>query len=340
MASSAGATEAAPTLRVCIDSASPTAGRDKGVADAVAKRENLALSVKSFDGGGDDDGVPARQFRKLLSGDCDLVMGYPVDATAPSLPTGLLASKPYAQTGFVLVTAPGVPASSLSDLPWGTGVAVTYGTAPNLYFADHANLQADIRTTDAETVQAVASGAVRAAMVWQPTIEALQARDPAAARLVIHPLHEPHARYDIVALYLPQGAHQAGLFGATRIAVDAPVANAAALPALYTKAQASLGFIKFLANCAQCHGAHLEGRSGPALKGPNWANAKADYTVGEVFTVVSQQMPATAPGSLTHDEYVDIMAYLLQQNGYPAGAKALDFDTAAASKAALLWHGG
>ena len=33
------------------------------------------------------------------------------------------------------------------------------------------------------------------------------------------------------------------------------------------------------------------------------------------------------------------MAYLLQQNGYPAGSKPLDFDRAAASKTPLLYHG-
>ncbi len=111
------------------------------------------------------------------------------------------------------------------------------------------------------------------------------------------------------------------------------------LPALFTDAQAKIGYAKFLGNCAQCHGTRLEGRSGPALKGPNWASAQAGYTVGEVFTVVSQQMPATSPGSLEHADYEQIMAYLLQQNGYPAGGTALQFDQASASKIPLLFHG-
>ena len=132
---------------------------------------------------------------------------------------------------------------------------------------------------------------------------------------------------------------QAQLFNATKIALtDAPAAGDAP-PALYTKAQAAMGFGKFIGNCSMCHGAHLEGRAGPSLKGPNWASAKADYTVGEVFTVVSQQMPATDPGSLEKADYVDIMAYLLQQNGYPAGDKMLEFDAAAGSGVKLLWQG-
>ena len=120
-------------------------------------------------------------------------------------------------------------------------------------------------------------------------------------------------------------------------AVD--TSSTATPPALYTDTQAKIGFAKFIGNCAMCHGTHLEGRSGPSLKGPNWANEKANYTVGEVFTVVSQQMPATGPGTLANDDYVQIMAYLLQQNGYPAGAKPLQFDEAAASNVALRYHG-
>ncbi len=328
----------AADLRVCIDSASPTGPRDKGVAEKVAKQAGLTLAVSPFDGNADDDGFPLKKFRSLLLTRCDLVMGYPIDTTGPDVPAGLMATKPYAQTGFVLVTAPGETARNLSDLPAGTEVAVTYETAPNLYFPDHGNVLPDVHTSEADTMQAVATSKVKAAMIWQPTVEAYLAR-PDAAKLAMYPLQEPHARYDVVALYLPQAAHQAEAFNATKIAATVLSPGTPSPPALYTDAQAKVGFAKFLGNCAMCHGAHLEGRSGPSLKGPNWANAKADYTVGEVFTVVSQQMPATSPGSLEHADYEQIMAYLLQQNGYPAGSKPLDFDRAAASKTPLLYHG-
>ena len=331
-----------PPLRVCIDSSSPTAARDRVVADRVAKQAGLTLTVKSFNGSGDDDGISAKEFRTLLSDFCELVMGYPLDTSGPVLPPGLLATKPYAQTGFVLVTAPGETARNLSDLPNGTEVAVTYETAPNLYFPDHGNVLPDVHTSDAETMQAVAKGLVKAAMIWQPTVDEYQLH-PGAAKLGVYPLQEPHARYDVVALYLPKAAHQADSFNATKISVSVPAAANSAgsgLPALFTDTQAKVGYAKFLGNCAQCHGTHLEGRSGPSLKGPNWANAKADYTVGEVFTVVSQQMPATNPGSLEHVDYEQIMAFLLQQNGYPAGSTPLQFDKAVASKVPLLYHGG
>ena len=238
----------------------------------------------------------------------------------------------------MLVDAPGTVAHSLAELPAGTEVAITGQTAPSLYFADNSNILADIHDTDADTMQAIAKGQVRAAMIWQPTVEQYEST-PGAVKLATYPLTEPHARYDVVALYLPAAAPKAQLFNATKIAMTNAVPPGAA-PALYTKAQAATGLGKFIGNCAMCHGAHLEGRAGPSLKGPNWASDKADYTVGEVFTVVSQQMPATDPGSLEKSDYVNIMAYLLQQNGYPAGDKALDFDQAAGSTVKLRWHGG
>ena len=329
----------AADLRVCLDTSSATTARDRTVAERVAAQAGLKLVVAPFDGGGGDDGFPLRRFKQLLTTQCDLVMGYPIDTVGGEPPPGLLTTKPYAQTGFVLVDAPGTVARSLAELPAGTEVAITAETAPALYFADNSNIQADIHSTDADTLQTIAKGQVKAAMIWQPTVEQYESR-PGAVRLTTYPLAEPHARYDVVALYLSEASPQARLFNATKIAMkSAPPAGSVA-PALYTKAQAASGFAKFLGNCAMCHGAHLEGRAGPSLKGPNWANAKADYTLGEVFTVVSQQMPATSPGSLEKADYVDIMAYLLQQNGYPAGDKTLDFDQATGSAVKLRWQGG
>jgi mono/diheme cytochrome c family protein len=109
---------------------------------------------------------------------------------------------------------------------------------------------------------------------------------------------------------------------------------------LYTDAQASTGHIKYLGNCAMCHGPKLTGRAGPALKGPNFANAKSAFSVSDIFNIVAQNMPASNPGSLDQGDYVQIMAYLLQQNGYPAGSKALDFNGASTSKVPLIYRGG
>ena len=355
-----GAAWAGEKLSVCIDTASNSAARDERLASAVAKAEGVELSVEHFDGANDDDGVSVKEFKKLLGERCALLMGYPVDQTDGFTPPGLLTTKPYDQTGFVLVEPAGAAAKTLADLPKGTSVAVTFETAPNLYFLQHPNVLPDVHGSDAETLQTLVDGKVKAAMVWQATVQAYLAKSP--GKLDVYPLAEPHARWNVVALYSARASAQAERFN-TQIAAmhhasmepaitpdgfdpamvrkagfDAP-SGGGAVPALYTAAQAKAGMGKFLGNCGMCHGAKLQGISGPSLKGPNFASEKANFSVSDVFTIVSQNMPATNPGSLEHDDYVQIMAYLLQENGYPAGTTALTFDGASQSKVPLRYQG-
>jgi mono/diheme cytochrome c family protein len=353
-------------LSVCIDQSSASAARDQRLAEAVARREGVPLAVSHFDSSGDDDGFSVKDFKKLIGKRCALVLGYPMDAADQSPPGDLMVTKPYDHAGFVLVVPDSSPARRLADLPDGTQVAVTYMTAPDLYMLNHRNLASDVHETDMETLKSLTSGAVKAAMVWGPTVGAYVAATPGAPKLRIYPLDEPHARFNMVALYGPDGAGDAARFQTEVAALDAAgelpegadtpvhsgsITHAAAavpdpqpqagggLPALYTAAQAELGHAKFVGNCQMCHGAKLQGISGPALKGPNFASAKSAFTVSDVFTIVSQNMPASQPGTLPQDDYVDIMAFLLQQNGYPAGSVPLTFAAAGASKVALLWHG-
>jgi len=342
---------AAGNLSVCIDQSSASAARDQKLAEAVARREGVQLAVARFDSSGDDDGFSVKDFKKLIGKRCSLVLGYPMDVTDGAAPGDLMATKPYDHAGFVFVVPESSPAKSLADLPDGTPVAVTYMTAPDLYMVNHRNLTPDVHESDTETLKSLTSGAVKAAMLWGPTLDAYVAATPGGVKLKSYPLDEPHARFNVVALYGPDGAADAARFqsavadlnGASAVRKVASVqdgtAGAGALPALYTAAQAASGHAKFIGNCQMCHGAKLQGISGPALKGPNFASVKSAFTVGEVFTIVSQNMPASQPGTLPPDDYVDIMAFLLQQNGYPAGSTPLTFAGAGASKVALLWHG-
>lgn len=110
----------------------------------------------------------------------------------------------------------------------------------------------------------------------------------------------------------------------------------AATPAIYTAAQATAGAKVFSQNCAICHGANLQGEAGPTLLGQSFASAANNYTVGAIFGEIAEQMPAGAPGSLTHDQYTQVMAYILNKNGYPAGTTALDYNASLASTVPLV----
>jgi mono/diheme cytochrome c family protein len=100
----------------------------------------------------------------------------------------------------------------------------------------------------------------------------------------------------------------------------------AAPPALYSAAQATAGAAGYQQNCASCHGADLKGVVGPALIGQAFAAPAKNATVGSIFTEIAKQMPLGQAGSLSHAEYEGIMAYILKQNGYPAGGKAFVYD--------------
>lgn len=96
-------------------------------------------------------------------------------------------------------------------------------------------------------------------------------------------------------------------------------------PALFTDAQANAGAAVYAQSCAACHGSQLEGVSAPALKGPpfgDMANAQS-LTVDTLLDVITNTMPQSDPGSLKPEEFNAVTAYILQQNGYPAGATPL-----------------
>lgn len=103
----------------------------------------------------------------------------------------------------------------------------------------------------------------------------------------------------------------------------------------FTTAQAGAGKTVYGQSCAACHGATLQGGNGPALAGSGAQLLGRLHTAGSFFTSMSTRMPLTAPGSLSHEQYVDIMAFILEHNGYHASGTALTFGAAQSSGAPL-----
>ncbi|HTU69466.1 MAG TPA: PQQ-binding-like beta-propeller repeat protein [Candidatus Baltobacteraceae bacterium] len=107
-------------------------------------------------------------------------------------------------------------------------------------------------------------------------------------------------------------------------------AGSPAAAGYFTAAQASTGATVYAGKCAACHGANLQGQSGPSLSGARFAKSLQAYGTGEqMYNFISKQMPANAPGSLSTANYLAVTAYLLQQNGYPSGSHPLDATTLA-----------
>jgi mono/diheme cytochrome c family protein len=91
----------------------------------------------------------------------------------------------------------------------------------------------------------------------------------------------------------------------------------------YTAAQAAAGAKTYAARCSACHGVNLRGVNAPALVGNAFTSQWTNEPASDVYTMMTSNMPLDAPGSLKPAEYLAILAYILQQNKYPAGSTPL-----------------
>ena len=98
---------------------------------------------------------------------------------------------------------------------------------------------------------------------------------------------------------------------------------------LYTTQQAAVGAREYATYCASCHGADLSGPQAP-LRGPAFTSLGTDQgmSLATFFAFIVRDTPAGNMGSLSHEQYVAIMAFLLKENGYVAGSKPLRFGAA------------
>jgi len=123
------------------------------------------------------------------------------------------------------------------------------------------------------------------------------------------------------------GLRRAALPGALAfgLAAFAGGANAASAASDYTTAQAQQGAQIYGRSCATCHGGNLEGKAGPPLAGKPFRDTidYAKMTTSQLYTFISQNMPQNAPGSLSGEQYIDVLCFLLSKNGYPAGTTPL-----------------
>jgi hypothetical protein len=91
----------------------------------------------------------------------------------------------------------------------------------------------------------------------------------------------------------------------------------------YSAEQAAAGRQLFEKSCAGCHGAKLEGISGPALTGTTWLQRFGGAKLLTVWGEIKGPMAEYAGASFTTQQSLDILAYLLQQNGLAAGNQPL-----------------
>lgn len=101
-----------------------------------------------------------------------------------------------------------------------------------------------------------------------------------------------------------------------------------AAQSVFTADQAAKGKAVYQERCASCHMPDLGGRNEwPQLAGDDFMGSWKSRTTKELFEFVRDTMPPDGP-ALTPEQYLTIVAFMLQQNGATAGSTALTPTTA------------
>ena len=91
----------------------------------------------------------------------------------------------------------------------------------------------------------------------------------------------------------------------------------------YEVEQANAGQLAYDQECAACHMTNLQGSfEAPELAGPNFLNTWGGAPVSELLQFMQASMPPSG-ALLSEEDYTNVIAYLLQQNGFTPGRTAL-----------------
>lgn len=86
---------------------------------------------------------------------------------------------------------------------------------------------------------------------------------------------------------------------------------------VYTEAQAEAGLSTYQRICAKCH------NEGSPLEGSRFLVKWTGRPLYALWEFMSTRMPYDAPGSLSPEQYAEVLAYVLKLNRYPAGTEPL-----------------
>src|SRR5436309_16141238 len=106
-------------------------------------------------------------------------------------------------------------------------------------------------------------------------------------------------------------------------AVQTGAAHKTVWDGVYTDAQASGGQALYTQYCARCHSTNLGGgadQGAPPLKGDKFMENWREDSLDSLFTKIRTTMPRRDPKSLSDAETLDLIAYILQSNEFPAGS--------------------
>jgi alcohol dehydrogenase (cytochrome c) len=123
---------------------------------------------------------------------------------------------------------------------------------------------------------------------------------------------------------LPFGLSLIGLVAACSPSEDTSEASIAT----YHAEQAERGALVYQAQCALCHGTALQGGgAGPALSGEAFDSRWSEQSMSALVQLISTSMPPAGSSDLTQEDFLDVTAYILQNNQILASERPLVADS-------------
>jgi mono/diheme cytochrome c family protein len=113
---------------------------------------------------------------------------------------------------------------------------------------------------------------------------------------------------------------------ASALAFSSPVGKAATTrDGVYRQGQATAGKNTYAEKCGSCHLDNLAGgrNESPALKGGEFVLHWSGKPLRALYSRIISTMPLSDPGSLTEKETLNLVAFILQANGFRSGKSAL-----------------
>lgn len=193
------------SLHYCVDERDPDLPVARKVGAAIAGA--LLLEGKEHAVGEDWSGEDIDQTYQVLLQTCDVFLGFKLIADA--YPDWLTITRGYYRGSYVLVTA-NADWKSLADVPRSQIIGGTVGTSADMRLIQYlAALKPAERWThyplpsDEDALKNVVDGKLAAALIWGPSLWALQTSNPDFARLRVIALRPlPPSTADVGAVML------------------------------------------------------------------------------------------------------------------------------------------
>jgi S-disulfanyl-L-cysteine oxidoreductase SoxD len=96
--------------------------------------------------------------------------------------------------------------------------------------------------------------------------------------------------------------------------------GASTMSGVYTREQSARGMDVYVGMCKSCH-------TPESHTAETFTSKWKGKPLSELYVYIRDEMPKSAPGSLSEAEYADILAYMLRLNRLPAGDDELPADT-------------